>query len=453
MVTPANTRRIAVDLLHQIEVDHVQAKGAIEDAATRHQLSPQDRGFLKELVQGVIRRLNTVDWVATSFLLQRRWEEVPPPIQQTLRIGVYQLLYMRDRVPDYAAVNETTELSKELGHQGIVSFVNATLRSVQEHRDGITFPDEKQDLIKHISLTQSHPEWLVTRWITRFGPKVTKEICEFDNQPAPLCLRVNTLKSTRDAVMAALTAAGIPHHPGMVPEAVWLDDSPELELLAPFQDGWCTVQDEAAQIMTHLLSPRPGEAVLDACAAPGGKTTHMAALMQNQGRILALDDFDLRIKLIHDNCRRLGVKNAEIMVLDARKAGQEFPRAFDRALVDAPCSGTGILRRHVDLRWRKSARDVTSTLPALQQTILASVSQTVKPRGILVYSTCSIEPEENERVVHKFLHDHPLYEIQEPPPTMPPKTGKFVDGEGFIRILPHQDGMDGFFAARMRRIS
>ncbi len=445
-------RRIAVDLLQQVEGERVSFEMAVDGAGRRYGLGLADRGDLKDLLSGVVRRLNTVDWIVQAHLLQRRLEEVPLPVKHTLRIGVYQLIYMRDRVPAADVVEESQALAKEFGHDGIVSLVNATLRSVQEHRDNLLFPDEKQSIIKHLNISCSHPEWLVRRWITQYGLGDTRALCELNNGPSPVCLRVNTLKTTRDGLTTRLIQSGLPYRFGTVPEAVWVDDPLELDTFAPFLEGWCHVQDEAAQLVAHLLSPRPGETVLDACAAPGGMTTHLAALMQNQGRILAMDEAPHKMNGLRENCERLGAANVEFEVSDPRQAGARFPRAFDRALLDAPCSGTGIIRRHPELRWRKSIRDVTSSLPALQYAHLESVAQTVKTKGILVYATRSLEPEENEQVVRRFLDAHPVFELQEPPPTMPVGTERFVDLEGFVRFYPHRDGTDGVFAARLRRV-
>ena len=302
-----------------------------------------------------------------------------------------------------------------------------------------------------IAAEHSHPAWLVRELVARFGVSDTQEICRANNVPPSLDVRVNSLRATRDVALGSLTGQGAEARSCKYsPHGLVIESSPmPLDELGAHKSGMVYVMDEAAMMVAPVLDPAAGSTVLDACAAPGGKTTHLAALMQNAGRIVAMDIHEARLHMVGQNCSRLGVKIVESKLLDARESGRRHPEAFDAALVDAPCSGLGVLRRRPDLRWRKQSVNIQS-LVRLQAEILDAVSESLKPGGVLVYSTCSIHPDENQGSVSSFLTRHRDFH-------MDTLEGRLPDGlregekDGMLELWPHIHGTDGFFIARIRK--
>lgn len=413
---------------------------------------PRDRAFCGELVNGVVRHLYYLDYVLSRFS-EEPLERMDPEVRNLLRLSAYQLLFTR--VPARAAVAEAVKLLKRRRGKWVISFVNAVLRRVAEVRENPPEPPREMNPVAYLSVRYSYPEWLVERWVSRFGEGETERLLAAGNQRPPLVVRANTLRVTRDQLLVYLKPE--------IPEADPCRYSPEgivlqgfrgpITELRAFRVGWLQVQDEASQLVSYLLSPRPGERVLDACAGVGGKTTHLAQFMRNTGRIYACDLYPWRLKRLEENAKRLGVTNVEIIsgdVLTSVKAlGGNF---FDRILIDAPCTGTGIIRRHPDIKWARKPEDLVK-VPEKQLALLEGLAGTLKPGGIMVYATCSLEPEENEEVVRKFLGMSPKFEIEDPRPVLPKTAWELVDERGFFHTYPHRHGLDGFFGVRLRKRS
>ncbi len=447
------------------------------------ELPPMERRFATELTYGVVRRQATLDTLLQMAVTRPR-DNVQAELWTLLRLGAYQLA-LCDGVPSHAAVDETVELARWLGRPEWVSFANGVLRAIGRllvstpvHEPAANslpttqgryrrlnqpvFHDPDQRPLKYVSQAFSLPSWLVERWGSRFD---FVELCRLGfwfNTPPSLCLRVNRLRTDRDAVLAAFTAAAIAARPGELPTSIWLSDSSPLpagervrerghgSLKAPkdkasddlkpiasaridrlpgFADGWFVVQDESAQRAAELLAPRPGESVLDLCAAPGTKTTHLAELMRNQGRIVATDTRDDRLQLVEDNCRRLGISNVETKVVSFE--GADIPLGpFDAILIDAPCSNTGVLGKRPEARWRIDPDDIEE-LSRIQIHLLLAAADRVRPGGRIVYSTCSIEPEENSAVIETACHDRPSLKVVATRELIP---GRPADG-GFQCLL------------------
>ncbi|MGH7274502.1 MAG: 16S rRNA (cytosine(967)-C(5))-methyltransferase RsmB, partial [Nitrospiria bacterium] len=378
-------------------------------------------------------------------------------------MGAYQLLFL-NRIPARAVVDEAVGLTQRKGAKGLSGFVNAVLRSLEREKAKISYPDPAHDLVQHLSIRYSHPEWMIRRWIQRYGPERTKAICQANNEVPPVTLRTNTLVTTRDELWAELrnrdveteactlsplglrTRARHPAVPvtgrGVGGTCLPAGRSEErlhrtgphigrtgavMETVA-YRKGWFYVQDEAAQLVVLALGPRPGEIILDACAAPGGKTIHIAQFMANQGRIIALDVQAKRLRLIRQNCERLGVTIVECLTGDARDLRKLTDQQFDRILVDAPCSGLGVLRRNPEGKWYKT-EELIHRYARLQSEILEGVSPQLKEGGILLYSTCSTEPEENEQVVRGFLKAHPEFHIQDLRDNLAPSASPMITPE------------------------
>ncbi|HWR55783.1 MAG TPA: 16S rRNA (cytosine(967)-C(5))-methyltransferase RsmB [Negativicutes bacterium] len=437
-------REIALQVLKEVDENGAYANIALSHILEQYRPAPLDRRFITELVYGTIKARNTLDWIIEKFS-SRPLAKMTVWVRNVLRMGVYQLWYL-ERVPPSAACNEAVNLTKRYGHQGTAKFVNGVLRTVARQKADIRFPSLEEDPVQHIALQFSHPAWMVECWLARFGREETIRLCQANNETPRLSVRTNTLKITRAALKAALEKEGLlVEESHWAPEGLMLDGFSALGQLAALQEGLFQVQDESSMLVAHVLDPQPGEFIIDACGAPGGKTTHFAQKMHNEGRIFSLDIHAHKLRLITENCRRLGIDIVETEAMDARRMHEHMRGQADRVLVDAPCSGLGVLRRKPDARWRKTP-EMLRDLPKLQQEILASAAQCVKPGGILVYSTCTIEAEENEAVIRCFLQANPAFSLE--------PTGKFLPvarQEEMVRLFPQRDGIDGFFIARMKR--
>jgi 16S rRNA (cytosine967-C5)-methyltransferase len=408
-----------------------------------------DKAFVQEVVYGVLRWQGKLDWIisAYSHIKPHRMERAVITI---LRMGAYQILFM-DRVPSRAAVDESVKLAKKMKKRDAVPFINGILRGIAEERKEVSYPDLRKDPVDHIATLYSHPLWMVRRWVDQWGTEETIALCQANNQIPPFTVRVNTLKGSREKILNQLhdekiAATTTPFSPvGLV-----ISDPPPLNTWGLLQGGWLQVQDEAAQLVSIILAPQPGELVLDVCAAPGGKTTHLAQLMEDQGEIVATDVSQTKLGLLQENCRRLGITIVKTLRQDAAASPPFPPASFDRVLADVPCTGLGTLKRNPDGKWRVKEPDIPR-MQQLQGAILAQASTMVKREGILVYSTCTITPEENEGVIEAFLSEQKGFHLEDGSPLLPPGCEGLVDSKGYLRTFPHHHGMDGFFAARMRR--
>ncbi|HHV72237.1 MAG TPA: 16S rRNA (cytosine(967)-C(5))-methyltransferase RsmB [Clostridia bacterium] len=444
-----NARETALRVLYNVKEKGAYSNLALDKELAKSNLDQQDRGLTTELVYGTLRWELKLDWIIASYL-KTPFHKLPAWIKLILRLGTYQII--QTDIPASAAVNESVKLAKKYGHAGTVKLVNGVLRAISRNIENINYPDLKEDPVKFISIFYSHPYWLVERWIKRYGIEETKALCEANNCSPGLSLRINTLRTSREKIMNELKTQGLE-----VEKTAFVADgikilkgfSPRTSEL--FAKGLVIPQDEAAMMVAHLLAPKPGQLVLDCCAAPGGKTTHIAQLMNNKGMIYAFDLHPHRVKLIEDAALNLGINIIHAEQKDARKLGGLFPARFDSVLVDAPCSGLGVLRRKPDARWRKSIEQLAE-FPPLQLEILTSAAQTLKTGGSLLYSTCSTEPEENEKVIEKFLAQNPNFDLVDPRKFLPgAEEAGMVTPASFIRTYPHRHGTDGFFMAKLIR--
>jgi len=398
----------------------------LENELAKRSLNPLDRGLCQELVYGIVRWQSTLDWLVARKTGDRPQNAM---LRLLLHLGLYQLFWLQ-RIPNHAAVHETVELGKKLGFGQQAGFLNAVLRGYTRARDATVL--ELENLKRtDPALGYSHPAWLVERWQARWGSDKTTQLLQWNNTPPPLYARLNVLKTDFTALSAAWQQEGVDFV-----ERQWdwtgrnlvfeLKSHPPLPQCQSFQRGFFYVQDPGTLLAVNELDAQPGENILDLCAAPGGKTTYIAQRMQNQGRIAALDKQPDRLNLVRENCARLGVTCVEFP--DSNPGAP-----FDRILVDAPCSNTGVLRRRVDLRWRIKPGEI-ERLRQTQQTLLEQAASQLKPGGTLVYSTCSLEPEENESVSRDFLKAHTDFKL-----------------ERERQLLPFAEGVDGAYAARMRK--
>lgn len=449
----ANPRRLAFDILQRIEKERSYADILIDRTLSSMELSPPDRGLLTELVYGVMRRRGTLDHVLNRFL-SRKTDRLERNVLILLRLGLYQVLYL-DRIPVSAAVNETVKLAKELAPRAS-GLINAVLRRADREREEIPYPDRQREPVSYLAARYSHPPWIIRQWIDQLGPDEAEVLARAMSEPPPLTLRVNTLRISREDLLSILAASGVDAAPSRYsPDGVDVTTRVPLAGLPEFRQGLCTIQDESSQLASILLAPGPGERVLDICAAPGGKATHLAQLMGDRGTLIACDFFPRKLMLIEDNARRLGISVITAKALDAvntepfdalEKTGGE---RFDRILVDAPCSGLGVLRRNPDGKWWKRAEDLTD-LAERQKRILLNSTGLLKDGGTILYATCSTTRQENEEVIADFLSKRPGFMLEDLRGHFPEYAELFTES-GFFRGWPHRHGMDGFFAARLRK--
>ena len=455
-----NAREVALNCLLELSETDISIATVVDHAFDKFALSRRERSFANALVYGIVRWQHQLDWVLGHFVNPKFRLDMKH--RTILRLGAFQLLHL-DGISDHAAIYETVQLTKN--SRKTTGFVNAVLRAVQRKAKDLSYPSLETHPIEHISFSLSYPQWLVKRWIKERGLDLTLAFCKSSNQIAELTLRANTLKTDRDRLIQVLLDLGIYANPSeLVPDGVKVDrhsnskrddissntDGSKLKGLLTREDVY--VQDESAMLVSHLLNPSTTDVVVDLCAAPGGKTTHIASLMENSGKIIASDVSDKKLGLLRNNCKRLGVKNAEIQKVDAANDDLSFIRAADIVLIDAPCSGFGTLRRHPNILWHRSSKQL-SGLSILQLRLLRNAAPHIKPDGIIVYSTCSIESSENEDVISRFQDDYPMFTVEHAGRFLPDVPKSMISSEGFLRTFPHEHGIDGSFAARLRRVS
>ena len=441
------SRQIALDVLTEVETEACFADEVLNRHLSRAGgIGEKDRNFLFNLIKGTLRWRGRVDYFLQQ-IASRPLEAMPVRIRNILRLAAYQILFL-DRVPDWAAVDQAAELARRYGHEGHVRFVNAVLRNLIRRREDLSLPDPSLT-ISYLQAAYSFPEWLVERWVRRFGAGTAERLLEASNLPPPLFLRVNTLKISREEWISRISgqAEGARPHP-LVPEGVEVAGQGDLTTLPGYQQGWFYVQDPGSMIVAHLSGAKPGERILDACAAPGGKASHLAQLMQDRGEIVALEMEEGKIARMQENLKRLDIRSVTLQTGDASRV--EFAQPFDRILIDAPCSGLGTIRRHPEAKWIKSAEDLIRHQER-QLSILRNVSRFVRDGGTLIYATCSTEPEENEEVIGRFLGERPEFTIEKKPKELEAAILEMFDEQGYFHAYPHLHHTDGFFAARLIR--
>jgi len=414
----------------------------------------RDRALAAEIASGVQRWRAALDHLIVAFS-KRPIEKLDTEIVEILRLSAYQLLHLT-RVPASAVVDDAVNLVRRAGKASATGFVNAVLRTISRKRATLPLPPRPGDTsnteaaLDYFSVTLSHPRWLAARWLDRFGFDGAEAWMRFDNAPASLTLRANRLRIARDALAERLIADEVRVHPSLVaPDALVVDEGYPLRGPA-FDEGLFFVQDEASQLVALLAGDRPGPRVLDACASPGGKTTMIAAAMENRGVLVATDLRDRRIDLLRRTVAASGATNVRIVQADVRKP-LPFHVPFDCVLVDAPCSGLGTLRRDPDIRWRRREEDLVP-LAAAELTMLQRAADAVAPGGRLIYATCSSEPEENEAIADAFLATTPSFAPVHAGQATARLTPSLVDARGHLRTAPHLHGLEAFFGAVFERV-
>lgn len=444
----ATARATALQILHTLETQQAYTDVVLRQMLRHSALDRRDRAFVTECVYGTVRWQGRIDWLL-QHVCKRPLASLTPWVRNALRLGVYQCLWM-ERVPHRAAVHATVELARHFGHRGVAGFVNGVLRTLLRQHHTYALPDATTDPVAHLAIATSHPPWLIERWLQRYGWERTQAICTMNNRPGGITLRTNTLRIAPTALAQRLVHEGLRQVTlsQVVPDGLVVQGTDRLDALPSYQEGLFQVQDEGAMLVAPLCQVRPGQRVLDACAAPGGKTTHLAQLMRDTGCIIACDRQAGRLRLLRANVQRLGLTSIQSVVADGA-AAVPFSGSFETILIDAPCSGLGVLRRHPDIKWRKTAADL-AVLQTTQLALLHLQQKRLAVPGVLVYSVCSNEPEETHEVVQSFLAHHPHMGLDPIDRELPKRPLQPCTHPGMLDVTPEQWGTEGVFVARFR---
>jgi 16S rRNA (cytosine967-C5)-methyltransferase len=448
---PRSSREVALEVLRRVDADQAFSGVLLRRTLERAGLSAADEALATELTLGTLRHRAEVDWVL-SHVSHTPLDDLPPAIRAVLRMGAYQLMFL-DRIPPSAACSQAVELAKRFGHPGTARLVNAVLRTVAA--TPVSIPED-ESTPEGIALRRSHPVWLVRRWVERFGADGARALCRMNNVAPPSSVRLNTLRGTPASIAEAIEALGVVTSPStLVPEGARIVDAPSHARRAAYAQGWVSPQDEGSMLVSRTLAPRPGETVVDACAGSGGKAMHLAALMGNRGRVVACDIVPAKLDAVARHATRLGVTIVEPRLLAAVRLAEAVPLGADRVLVDAPCSGLGVIRRRPEIKWRIQPEQLP-VLAARQRAILEDAAAAVRPGGLLVFSVCTLEPDEGPAAFAGFLEAHPEFDPEPVVGSLCGAGGEAIfaparNGPGGAYLYPHLHGTDGFFVAACRR--
>ncbi|MDI9475834.1 MAG: 16S rRNA (cytosine(967)-C(5))-methyltransferase RsmB [Natronincolaceae bacterium] len=443
-----NPREGALSVLYEINEKNAFSNIAINQELRNKPYKQLDRGLITELVYGVLENQIYIDYIIEQFSTYRI-AKMNPYTLNLLRLGIYQLLFL-DRIPGFAAVNETVNLSKKYCKK-TTGFINGVLRNIQRNRESIEFPCPEKNIVKYLSVRYSHPQWLVETFLNNFGEDFTAKLLKANNATPDLYVRINTLKIEIDDCIKLLIDEGytVKQSP-FIKEAVIVEGIHNIEQSNLYKKGYIQIQDFSSMLVAKILDPKEGNFIIDVCSAPGGKATHMAQLMNNKGTIIARDIHDHKLKLVRENAERLGITIIKTENFNGKDLDKNLLSRADRVLVDAPCSGLGIIRRKPEIKYRKQPADIKSIM-TIQYDILKNASRYLKLGGELVYSTCTINPKENGDIVREFLDCNPDYTLID----ISKEYEDFIPGKhtkSMIQLYPNIHNTDGFFISKIMRI-
>lgn len=449
----SNARSCAVKILCRCERSDAYLDKLIDSELRNSNLNDFDKSLLNELTHGVIRWMRRLDWFLNGFY-RGQYEKCLPEVKNAMRVALYQILFL-NKIPYSAAVNEAVEFIKKIRDDKHAGVVNGLLRTIIRTLDALVWPTREIDEVNYLGIIQSHPNWMVRRWIARFGFDDAQKLCEANNKRPFITLRVNRNKTSVEELVKHLNERNIQFRQGN-----YLDYFLSIKAMSKiydddfFKKGFFTIQDESAGLISHLVAPREDELVLDVCSAPGGKSSHLYEIMKGRGKIVAIEKYSSRVETMKKNFERLGMENILAFQEDLNEPKTDLFKnklinKANKVLVDAPCSGLGILSKKPDIKWKREPEDIYK-LQKLQLELLEISSKFVKTGGALIYSTCTIESDENSDVIHKFLENHSEFEIDNAKNYVPENV---VNDEGFIEVFTYKHQIDGSFGARLRKKS
>ena len=439
-----NSREIAFKVLLDIEKNKNYSNMSINKHFKDSQLSNQDRGLATEIIYGVVENKYYIDYIIDK-LSKIKTNKMEIYVKTLLRMGIYQILFLNS-ISDYAAVNETVNLSKKKNPK-VSGFINGILRNVIRQKETISTINVKDD-IDYLSIKYSYDKWLIRNWLIHFGKEFTEELLEANAQRPCIYLRTNTLKISRDELISKLEEQGIKASKvNCIEEAIKVEHLKNIENNNLYKEGFFTIQDISSMLVGKVMNPKENSLVLDVCSAPGGKTTHIATLMKNSGKVVSRDIYEHKLKLIKATCNRLGLNNVEVENFDGIKLDKDSMEKFDYVLADVPCSGLGIIRRKPEIKYKE--KEDFRALPPIQKRILENSSKYVKKGGTLIYSTCTIQDSENIDVINEFLQKNKNFKLE---PINEVNVDLDNQAKGYMKIYPNVHGMDGFFIAKLIRV-
>jgi 16S rRNA (cytosine967-C5)-methyltransferase len=440
-------RYAAVKIVNRVLREGAYSNIAVKEELDSGRLGRLDKALITEIANGTLRNLSRIDWIKSQFV---KTSKIESWIEDIIRCGIYQLLFL-DRVPDSAVCNESAEIARKHSNEGAVKFVNGVLRNISRNKEKLEYPDKEKDAVKFLSVFYSHPEWMVKKWVKDYGRDFTEDLLKANNETPAFTIRCNSLRLNRQELMLLLSEEGMECEAGKYnSEAVYIRGTSAIEEKESFKKGFYQVQDESSMLVAHVVNPEPGETILDMCSAPGGKATHMAQIMKNEGKIISFDIHSHKLRLIKENAERLGIDIINEKLKDSAVYDDSLKDSADKVLVDAPCSGLGLIRKKPEIKWNIKPDDLNS-LSDIQRSILLNASRYVKPGGNIVYSTCTITKEENEEIVEWFLNENRNFEFENISSRVP---GKFITdtcNRGYIKLFSNIHDTDGFFIAKFRR--
>lgn len=449
MENTVNARETAIIILDKVLREKAYSNIALKQGLEYSNLSRVDKALVTEIVNGTLKNLIKLDYILGQFV-KMNISKLDKNVDNILRTGIYQIMYL-DRIPDSAVCNEGSNLARKYSNEGAVKFVNGVLRNVSRNKENIQFPDKAKEPLQYLSVVYSHPLWIVEKWLGEFGFEFTEQLLNANNKVPNFTIRVNRLKTDKESLMKILEQEGIEYGEGLYnKEALYIKGTSAIENKSSFRQGLYQIQDESSILVGHVLDPKPGDFIIDICSAPGGKVTHAAELMDNKGKIIARDIYKHKLDLIQQSCKRLGISIVETEIFDAKELDRKFIGKADKVLLDAPCSGLGALRRKPDMKLKKTP-DNFEELTKLQQQILSKAAEYVKPQGVLVYSTCTINKSENLKIVEVFLKSREDFYMEDLSEFLPENLESNTKTKGYVEIFPNIHGIDGFFIARLRR--
>lgn len=440
-------RQIALTILYKIDKENAYSNIALDEELRKNKklLKEKDIGLISEIVYGTTTWKLTIDTIIKKYS-KLKIEKLSIWILNILRMGIYQIVFL-DKIPKSAAVNESVNLAKRYGHPASANFVNAILRKI-EKKDFEEMSQIKEP-IQRIMLTTSTPKWIIEELLKEKAMQDVEEICKNSNQKPSLSIRVNTLKTTKENLIKELKKLQIEVKQGILEDFLIVEKVKQIENLEIFKQGWCTIQDESAGLAALVLEPREGERILDACSAPGGKTSYLAQLMKNKGMIEAWDIHPHRTKLVEETAKRLGIQIIQTKVKDATLKENNIEK-FDKILLDVPCLGTGVIRKKPDIKWKHDKTEIEE-ITKIQKTILQNCSEYLKEGGELVYSTCSILQEENENIISDFLKKNKNFKIMPIPMNEKNTFYQYRENAGYFKVYPNKE-IDGFFICKIKKM-
>ncbi|MEG6567843.1 16S rRNA (cytosine(967)-C(5))-methyltransferase RsmB [Thermoanaerobacterium saccharolyticum] len=444
-----NQRNTAFKILYDIIVKRGYSNIVLSKYLNNNELSDIDKSFIKEIVFGTIERKQTLDRII-DYCSRKGIKKIDNRILIILEMGLYQIIYM-DKVPHYAAISEAVNLTKRYADAYASKFVNAVLRNYVRNSEKIDILKSDQNVVEYLAFKYSYPEWIVKRLLDNYDKDVVEDILKALNERPEISVRLNTLKIDMEKFEKILVDRGLNFKKGLYVDDAYYIDLKNIADDEIYKNGFVQIQDEGAMIISKVLSPNSGDLIIDVCSAPGGKTTHIAQLMSNKGKVIAFDIHEHKIDLIKMNCKRLGVNNVDAYVFDSTEINEKYIDKADKVLADVPCTGIGIIRKKPDIKLKDYTEEDIKKLNNIQYSILSSSSKYVKKGGYILYSTCTIGKEENMNIIDKFLDENRNFEISDITPFLPEALTSQVDIKGCLQLLPNINNTDGFFICKLQR--